>query len=569
MTYRARLLAVMVLVSVAITGLGLFIAERKVAAETAHDLEVSFRAELTAHQTAREIRQAALAERTHTLTLRPRIVAALEDGALDLLYPSAKDELRDLMDAGPATTNSVLRARFYRFLSSDGHVLKTGDPKYCGVISDAEANQLAFGSLPTESQVGYLWHDQTQSALEVLMIPILSSETGEPMSALVVGLATADNHETSGAMRTGILLENTFHIPAFTDAARSQIAERVKDAAEKSGLSGTFSLHLNDARYRLFYNVLNPHSKFPTAYEVCIYPLADLLARQQTLRWQASGICAALLLCAFAASHVASRKLSRPVEKLEQVSAKNVAQRQRAEAALEQTSQELQRAARFSADASHQLKTPVAVLRAGLDELLAREEFAPEVREELSGLRHQTFRLNNIIEDLLLLSRMDAGRLKLSLSPVDLGSIVEAWMDDLSAVPETIVDVETDFSGDNLILGEKRYTAIIIENLLENARKYNRAHGTIRITTAHTADNVTLRIANTGRAIPPEVQSCIFERFHRGAAGENVPGYGLGLNLARDLARLHGGELKLVSSRDDWTEFEVTFKAASKPNATS
>ena len=59
-----------------------------------------------------------------------------------------------------------------------------------------------------------------------------------------------------------------------------------------------------------------------------------------------------------------------------------------------------------------------------------------------------------------------------------------------------------------------------------------------------------------------EIQEHIFERFHRGAAGENVPGYGLGLNLARELARLHGGELRLVSSENDWTEFEVSFSCA-------
>lgn len=569
MTYRTRLLAVMAVVIVAITGLGLFIAEHKVAAETEHDLEASFHAELRAHQTAREIRQATLAERTRTLTLRPRIVAALEDGALDLLYPSAKDELRDLMEASPAATNSILRARFYRFLAADGSVLKTGDPRDCGVISRSEETQLTFRALPAETQAGYISHDASQSVLEVLTVPILSSETGEPMSALVVGLATTDSSENSGDLRTGILLQDAFHISGFDRAMQARVAERVRQAAEKSGPSGTFSLNLSGARFRLFYNILNPRSKFPPAYEVCVYPLADLLARQQTLRWQASGICIALLIGGFAASHVASRKLSRPVEKLEQVSAQNLAHRQKAEAALEQTSQELQRAARFSADASHQLKTPVAVLRAGLDELLAREEFEPEVREELSALRHQTFRLNNIIEDLLLLSRLDAGRLKLSFSPVDLRPIVEAWMDDLSAVPETTVNVEPDFSGDNLIVGEKRYTAIIVENLLENARKYNRVHGVIRITTETAGDVVSLRIGNTGRAIPPEVQSCIFERFHRGTAGENVPGYGLGLNLARELAHLHGGELKLLCSREDWTEFEVTFKAASKFEGTS
>ena len=65
---------------------------------------------------------------------------------------------------------------------------------------------------------------------------------------------------------------------------------------------------------------------------------------------------------------------------------------------------------RFFADASHQLKTPVTVLRAGLDELLAREDLTPEFREEISQLIHQTYRLTGVIEDLLLLSRLDAGR---------------------------------------------------------------------------------------------------------------------------------------------------------------
>ena len=71
-----------------------------------------------------------------------------------------------------------------------------------------------------------------------------------------------------------------------------------------------------------------------------------------------------------------------------------------------------------------------------------------------------------------------------------------------------------------------------------------------------------LTIGNTGRGIAPAAQAHIFERFHRGAMGENVPGYGLGLNLARELARLHQGDLRLVRSDESWTEFEVTFRIA-------
>jgi signal transduction histidine kinase len=73
---------------------------------------------------------------------------------------------------------------------------------------------------------------------------------------------------------------------------------------------------------------------------------------------------------------------------------------------------------------------------------------------------------------------------------------------------------------------------------------------------------VRLTVRNSGRPIPPESQAHIFERFHRGAVGENVPGYGLGLNLARELARLHQGDLRLLRSDADGTEFEVCFRLA-------
>jgi signal transduction histidine kinase len=205
----------------------------------------------------------------------------------------------------------------------------------------------------------------------------------------------------------------------------------------------------------------------------------------------------------------------------------------------------------------------VSVLRAGLEELLARENLTPEVRDELSALVHQTYRLTSIIEDLLLLSRADAGRLQLNYAPVDLAQVIEAGLDDLSAMPEALdLSVETDFPPALPIAGEKRYCAIIVQNLLENALKYNRPGGRIRVM-ARTADGwVLLTIGNTGRPIPAGVRERIFERFHRGSVGENVPGHGLGLNLARELARLHGGDLQLVRSDEAWTEFEARFRLA-------
>jgi signal transduction histidine kinase len=313
----------------------------------------------------------------------------------------------------------------------------------------------------------------------------------------------------------------------------------------------------------LFSKRLNPGSLYPATYEVCVFPLTDLLARQRALRWQILGAGALVFLVGLAASHFISVRLSAPVERLAVDSEENRTRRARAEAALEQTNEELQRAARFSADASHQLKTPVTVLRAGLEELLAREHLAPDECQQLSALVHQTYRLSSVIEDLLLLSRMDAGRLKLDFAPVDLSQLIEASLDDLGAVPDAPeLNVETDFPATLSIAGEKRYTSVILQNLLENARKYNRPGGQVRVTARTEGAAVNLIVANTGRPIPVAAQAHIFERFHRGGMGENVPGYGLGLNLARELARLHGGDLRLARSDETWTEFEVRFRLA-------
>jgi signal transduction histidine kinase len=320
-------------------------------------------------------------------------------------------------------------------------------------------------------------------------------------------------------------------------------------------------LELDGVAHLLFYKQLNPGSLFPPAYEVCVYPLTELQARQRQLRWQVVGVGGLLLLGGLGASHVLSARLSRPVEKLAADSDEDRAQRARAEAALELTSAELQRSARFSADASHQLKTPVTVLRAGLEELLAQEKLTPAECDRISALIHQTYRLSSVIEDLLLLSRMDAGRLKLDFVPVNLTQLIEGSLDDLGALPDDLnLAVETDFPPALYLAGEKRYTALILQNLLENARKYNRPGGRIRLAARAEDGQVFLTIGNTGRPIPPAAQVHVFQRFHRGAMGENVPGYGLGLNLARELARLHQGELRLVRSDENWTEFEACFR---------
>jgi signal transduction histidine kinase len=271
------------------------------------------------------------------------------------------------------------------------------------------------------------------------------------------------------------------------------------------------------------------------------------------------------VVAGFIFSQFAVARLARPVEQLAVDSEQNRAGRQKAEAALESATEELQRSTRYSADASHQLKSPVTLIRAGVEHLLQRENFEPDVYEELSAMLHQTRRLTGVIDALLLLARMDAGHLQIKSQPVNLSELIEEWLDDLSALCETPqVRIEKQVPHELYVSGERQYISLIIQNLLENAWKYNRPDGVLRVVAREKGGDVVLAIGNTGRTILVSEHEHIFERFHRDGAGSAVAGHGLGLNLARELTRLHGGKLRLVRSTDDWTEFEVRFVAVNR-----
>jgi signal transduction histidine kinase len=574
-SFRTRLFTAMMIIVATLTALGLYLAQRKVTADAERNLQENFQAELSSLHKLEELRHATLAERCDVLAAKPRIHAAIEDNAIDLLYPSAKDELRDLMEGEeppPEEAAQSLHARFYRFLDDKGAVIKPPNPYDVGELDAKTETQLALSRLPDTQQIGYI-QKSTQADRgtidEVIAVPIFSTDTGDVISALVIGfkpLELEEKHAEAG-MRSGVWVNGQLHLPSLPKSAQASLSEKIANAVANSDREqDNFRVNVNAAPQLLFYKRLNPGSLFPAAYEICVYPLAYSMAQLHRLRWQIGGAGALLLLGGFVASHFVALRFSVPVKKLALDSEENRAQRQRAEAALASTTQELERSTRYSADASHQLKSPVTVLRVGLEALLTREGFKPEVYEQLSGLLHQTHRLTGVIDDLLLLSRMDAGHLQIASTPVNLSQLVDEWLDDIAALPDSPdVKIEKEFSGGLVVAGEKRYTSLIVQNLLENARKYNRPGGLIRVSAHSNARDVVLTIGNTGRTIPTGEN--IFERFHHRSTPSVASGHGIGLNLARELARLHGGDLCLVRSENDWTEFEVRFPAADGVNA--
>ncbi|MEO5913260.1 MAG: HAMP domain-containing sensor histidine kinase [Luteolibacter sp.] len=215
-------------------------------------------------------------------------------------------------------------------------------------------------------------------------------------------------------------------------------------------------------------------------------------------------------------------------------------------------------ATRFSADASHQLKTPVAILRAGLDHLSRATDLSEAQSAEVSMLRQQTRRLTSLIEDLLLLAQADAGRMFLEKEDLDLKILIQAASDDLQALVEgKEITVEEDLPDSLPVNVDRRLVSMVLQNLVENAAKYTSPGGIVRIAGFQEPEWLVVRISNTGKDIPEEDREHIFERFRRGSSvGGDVRGYGLGLNIAKELLRAHGGELRLNDSEAGWIEFE-------------
>ena len=619
--FRTRLFTAMMVIVAALTALGLYLAQDKVRADAERNLDQIFQTEFSSLDKMERLRHAALADRCNVLAVNPRIHAAIEDeGAIDLLYPSAKDELRDLMEDEepprfPDYTETVipllrppekaaqwldakffrfldyteavipplkpppekaaqwLQAKFYRFLDYTGAVIPPLNPYDVVEMDTTTEAQLELRKLPDTQQIGYIQENAQAdegAVAEVLAVPIFSTDTGDVISALVIGFRPFQPGETHAGtkVKSGIWVNGDLHLLSLAESTKASLKEKIANAvANPDHAQNNFRIDVDGAPHLLFYKLLNPGSLFPPAYEICVYPLADLMAPQlRLLRWQIGSAGALLLLGGFVASHLVALRFSAPVKRLALDSEQNRAQRKRAEAALASTSEELKRSARYSADASHQLKSPVTVLRVGLEKLLGHEDFKPDVYEELSVLLHQTHRLTGVIDDLLLLSRMDAGHLQIASTPVNVSRLVDEWLDDLGALPDSPdVKIEKEFPDGLFVAGEKRYTSLIVQNLLENARKYNRPGGRIRVSAQSKAKDVVLTVGNTGRTIPPGEN--IFERFHHSSTPSAASGHGIGLNLARQLARLHGGNLRLVRSENDWTEFEVRFLAANGINA--
>jgi len=218
----------------------------------------------------------------------------------------------------------------------------------------------------------------------------------------------------------------------------------------------------------------------------------------------------------------------------------------------------------FVADASHELKTPLATMMTNYDVVLSNEESTVASQKEwLDYLRIGMDRMNRVISNLLSLARLESGELVGEKSPFDLCSLVAGSMQQMDGkAQEKNLKVINNLSGELLVVGSEDLTEQAFSILYDNALKYADEGGVIEVVLQQTKKHAVCLVRNTGKGISPEDLPHIFDRFYRAdiARSSEDNSHGLGLPIALEIARQLGGSITARSEEGGWTEFAFTLE---------
>lgn len=207
---------------------------------------------------------------------------------------------------------------------------------------------------------------------------------------------------------------------------------------------------------------------------------------------------------------------------------------------------------RFMTDASHELRTPVAIIQGEADVALTRSDrSADDYRESIEVVQRAARKLTRIVQNLFLLARSDAGHYPTSMSRFYLGELVADCIRGMRSVAQPRdIELTCSASDDVVIVADEELIHRLVLNLIENAVKFTPAGGRVHAEVRSSDGHCSIRVTDSGPGIPPEHQERIFERFFRGdrTGPENAAGAGLGLPIARWIAEVHDGNLRLEHS---------------------
>jgi heavy metal sensor kinase len=238
--------------------------------------------------------------------------------------------------------------------------------------------------------------------------------------------------------------------------------------------------------------------------------------------------------------------------------------------ALDRIDVALEQQRRFTADASHELRTPVAVIRTEADVALDGGGRSPrQYRDALVVIRDGSEQLSRIVNDLFLLARADAGQVTAASAPVYLDDLVAETVRGVkSLAAQRDIEIRLLSSEELLTWGDEALLRRVVTNLLDNAIKYAPTGSVVTVRLNTTGNTHRLTVTDMGPGVPDDAKSQIFDRFYRADSVRRHDetsvgsGAGLGLSIAREIAFLHRGTVTLVSSRPGETTFELTLPEA-------
>lgn len=207
----------------------------------------------------------------------------------------------------------------------------------------------------------------------------------------------------------------------------------------------------------------------------------------------------------------------------------------------------------FTLHASHELKTPLTILRSGFEQSLSRPDISEPMRDQIINWMDEVDRLNRVVSGLTLLTQADAGQVSLLTEEVALQDLLRDAASEAEILGQSLnLSVSVVVEDAVVLKADRHRLRQLLLNLTDNAVKYNRESGYVRYVLKRENDHVLMRVESGGRGIPAEELPHIFNRFFRSSAsrGSGADGVGLGLSICQWIAQAHGGGITATSEPD-------------------